>query len=231
MSAMTPRRRPRAQLVARAARVLDRLAAALPEARIALRFADDLQLLASVMLSAQTTDARVNEVTPALFASYPAAADYAGAAPEDLWPHLRTLGLFRAKARNLVAAMRVIAEEHAGRVPRTREALEKLPGVGGKTAGVVLVHLGAEPAFPVDTHVGRVARRLGLTRAREPAKVEAALRALFPRERWGQGHQLFVWHGRRTCTSRAPACARCPVEGLCPKIGVATAPSRARAPS
>jgi endonuclease-3 len=227
---MARTRRPRAALAARAAAVIDRLDAAMPEARIALRFDDDLQLLASVMLSAQTTDARVNLVTPALFARFPTAASYAAVEPEELWPYLQTLGLFRAKARNLAGAMRVIAAEHGGRVPRTREALERLPGVGRKTAGVVLLHLGAGEAFPVDTHVGRVARRLGLTRQREPGKVEDALRALVPSARWGRGHQLFVWHGRRTCTARAPACARCPVEDLCPKVGVTT-PSRARAPS
>jgi endonuclease-3 len=210
--------------------VLDRLEAAMPEARIALRFADDLQLLAAVMLSAQTTDARVNLVTPPLFARFPTAAAYAAVEPEELWPYLQSLGLFRAKAKNLVGAMRAIAAEHGGSVPRTREALERLPGVGRKTAGVVLVHLGAGEAFPVDTHVGRVARRLGLTRHRDPGKVEDALRALVPRERWGRGHQLFVWHGRRTCTARAPACGRCPVADLCPKIGV-RARSRARAPS
>jgi endonuclease-3 len=116
--------------------------------------------------------------------------------------------------------MRAIAEAHGGRVPRDREGLEALPGVGRKTAGVVLLHLGADAAFPVDTHVGRVARRLGLTRHREPARVEDVLRALYPRDRWGEGHQLFVWHGRRTCTARAPACARCPVAELCPKVGV-----------
>jgi endonuclease-3 len=212
--------RPDPRLAARALEVLDRLARAMPEARIALRFDDDLQLFAAVLLSAQTTDARVNLVTPALFARYPTAEAYARTEPEDLHTFLRTLGLFRAKAKNLVAAMRVIAAEHGGRVPRTREELEALPGVGQKTAGVVLLHLGADAAFPVDTHVGRVARRLGLTRHREPAKVEAALRALFPRERWGEGHQLFVWHGRRTCAARGPACARCPVVELCPRIGV-----------
>jgi endonuclease-3 len=215
----TPAQR-RAERTARAAEVLDRLEAAMPEARIALRFDDDLQLLASVMLSAQTTDARVNEVSPALFARFPTADAYARAEPEELWPYLRTLGLFRAKAKNLVLAMRAIAAEHGGHVPRTREALERLPGVGRKTAGVVLVHLGADAAFPVDTHVGRVARRLGLTRERDPDRVEEALRSLVPRERWGRGHQLFVWHGRRTCAARAPACARCPVEALCPKVGV-----------
>jgi endonuclease-3 len=201
----------------------------MPEARIALRFDDDLQLLAAVMLSAQTTDARVNLVAPRLFARFPTAAAYAAAEPEELWPYLQTLGLFRAKARSLVGAMRAIATEHGGRVPRTREALEALPGVGRKTAGVVLVHLGAGEAFPVDTHVGRVARRLGFSRERDPSKVEADLCAVFPRERWGRGHQLFVWHGRRTCTARAPACPRCPVEELCPKIGVVRGARRGRA--
>jgi endonuclease-3 len=205
---------------ARAALVLDRLEAAMPEARIALRFGSDLELLTAVLLSAQTTDARVNEVTPALFARFPDAAAFARAEPGDLHPFLRTLGLFRAKAKNLVLAMRAIEAGHGGRVPRTREALERLPGVGAKTAGVVLVHLGADAAFPVDTHVGRVSRRLGLTRQRDPDRVEAALRALYPRERWGRGHQLFVWHGRRTCAARAPACARCVVAELCPKVGV-----------
>jgi len=218
--------RPPPRLAARALAVLDRLAAAMPEAKIALHFDDDLQLLAAVMLSAQTTDARVNLVSPALFARFPTAADYARATPEELHPYLRTLGLFRAKSKNLVAAMRAIAEAHGGRVPRDREGLEALPGVGRKTAGVVLLHLGADAAFPVDTHVGRVARRLGFTRHHEPAKMEDVLRALYPRDRWGEGHQLFVWHGRRTCTARAPACARCPVEELCPKVGVTKLASR-----
>jgi endonuclease-3 len=216
--------------VARAGAVLDRLEAAMPEARIALRFDDDLQLLAAVMLSAQTTDARVNLVTPALFARFPSADAYAAVEPEELWPFLKTLGLFRAKARNLVGAMRAIAGEHRGRVPRTREALERLPGVGRKTAGVVLVHLGAGEAFPVDTHVGRVARRLGLARELDPGKVEDELSAIVPRERWGRGHQLFVWHGRRTCTARAPACPRCPVEDLCPKVGVERKDQRGKHP-
>jgi endonuclease-3 len=199
---------------------LDRLARAMPDVRIALDFGDDLQLLVSVILSAQSTDARVNVVSPALFARFPDAAAYARAEPEALWPYIQSLGLFRAKARAIVGAMRAIAAEHAGRVPRSREALEALPGVGRKTAGVVLIHLGAEAAFPVDTHVGRVARRLGLTRHRDPDRVEERLRALTPRERWAHGHLLLVWHGRRTCTARAPACERCPLEDLCPKVGV-----------
>jgi endonuclease-3 len=205
---------------ARAAAIVDRLEQAMPEARIALEFGDDVQLLVSVILSAQSTDVGVNRVSPALFARFPDAAAYARAESEELWPFIRSLGLFRNKAKAIVAAMRVVAAEHGGRVPRTREALEALPGVGRKTAGVVLVHLGAGHALPVDTHVGRVARRLGLSRAEHPSKVEADLVRLLPEERWGRAHQLFVWHGRRTCVARAPACSRCPVDDLCPKRGV-----------
>jgi endonuclease-3 len=199
---------------------VDRLERAMPDVSIALEFGDDVQLLVSVILSAQSTDAGVNRATPALFARFPDAAAYAGARPEDLWPFIRSLGLFRNKAKAIVAAMQAIVREHGGRVPRTREGLEALPGVGRKTAGVVLVHLGAGHAFPVDTHVGRVSRRLDLTRELDPDRVERDLSALLPEERWAHGHQLFVWHGRRTCLARAPACSRCVLDDLCPKRGV-----------
>ncbi|MFL5299784.1 MAG: endonuclease III domain-containing protein [Anaeromyxobacteraceae bacterium] len=214
-------RPPRPEEQARAREVIARLEREMPEARIALEFQSDLELLVSVILSAQSTDARVNLVSPALFARFPDARAYASARPEDLWPFIQTLGLFRAKAKSIVAAMRVIDAEHRGRVPRDRAALEALPGVGRKTAGVVLIHVGADDAFPVDTHVGRVSRRLGFTRERDPDRVEEKLRALVPRPLWARGHQLFVWHGRRTCVARAPACARCVVLDLCPRIGVA----------
>lgn len=218
-----PRRppRPTAEKRARAAEIVDRLERAMPDARIALHYGSDVQLLVAVVLSAQSTDAGVNEATPALFAAFPDAEAFARARPEDLWPYVRRVGLHRNKAKAIVAAMRAIVAEHGGKVPRTREALEALPGVGRKTAGVVLVHLGAAAAFPVDTHVGRVSRRLGLTREENPDKVERDLCALLPEERWARGHQLFVWHGRRVCKARAPACSRCPVEDLCPKRGVA----------
>src|SRR5512138_1437525 len=151
---MPPRaraRRPAEEKRARAAEILDRLARAMPDVKIALEFQDDVQLLVSVVLSAQSTDAGVSRATPARFAAYPDAAAYARARPEDLWPYIRSLGLYRNKAKAIVAAMQAMAAEHGGRVPRTREALEALPGVGRKTAGVVLVHLGAAHAFPVDT--------------------------------------------------------------------------------
>ena len=215
-------RRPPERERARAGAVVDRLERSMPEARIALQFHDDVQLLVSVVLSAQSTDARVNLISPALFARFPDATAYARAEPEDLWPFVRSVGLFRAKAKAIVGAMRAIAAEHGGRVPRDRAALEALPGVGRKTAGVVLLHLGADEAFPVDTHVGRVARRLGFTRERDPGKVEDRLMLLLPRERWGRAHQLFVWHGRRTCFARNPACERCVLDDLCPKVGVTT---------
>jgi endonuclease III len=219
-----PAPRPRAPSPAaraRAVEIVDRLARAMQDVKIALEFGDDLQLLVSVILSAQSTDAGVNRATPALFAAYPDAGAYARARPEDLWPYIRSLGLYRNKAKAIVAAMAAIMREHGGRVPRTREGLEALPGVGRKTAGVVLVHLGAAAAFPVDTHVGRVSRRLGLSRETDPDKVERDLTALLPEERWAHGHQLFVWHGRRTCIARAPACSRCVLDDLCPKRGVA----------
>jgi endonuclease-3 len=219
-------RRPEAARRARAVEIVDRLEGAMPDVRIALGFQDDVQLLVSVILSAQSTDVGVNRATPALFARFPDAATYAAARPEDLWPYIRSLGLYRNKAKAIVAAMRAIAAEHGGRVPRTRETLEALPGVGPKTAGVVLVHLGAGHAFPVDTHVGRVSRRLGLTRERDPSKVERDLMALLPEERWAKGHQLFVWHGRRTCKALAPACSRCPLDDLCPKKDVPRAVRR-----
>ncbi len=200
--------------------MVERLEREMPEARIALAFQDDVQLLVSVILSAQSTDARVNQISPALFERFPDAASYAKARPEELWPFIRTLGLFRAKAKSIVGAMRAVVAEHGGRVPRERAALEALPGVGRKTAGVVLIHLGAGHAFPVDTHVGRVARRLRFTRETEPGRVEERLMQLLPRDTWARGHQLFVWHGRRTCAARRPACERCVLDDLCPKIGV-----------
>jgi endonuclease III len=128
--------------------------------------------------------------------------------------------MYRFKARNIVAAAGQIVSEHGGEVPRTREVLESLPGVGHKSAGVVAIHLGTDQAFPVDTHILRLSRRLGLSRQVHPDRVEEDLRDLLPPERWAKGHQLLIWHGRRTCFARSPACERCVVNALCPKIGV-----------
>jgi endonuclease III len=205
---------------ARARRAVENLERAMPEARIALEYEDELQLLVAVMLSAQATDAVVNTVTPELFAKYRTAEDYARAKLPELERAIRRIGLFRSKARNLHGAMQRIVREHGGKLPRTREELYRLPGVGWKTAGVVANHAFGTPALPVDTHVGRVSRRLGLTRREDPDKVEAELSALLPPEKWGRAHQLLIWHGRRTCIARKPHCSRCVVAADCPRVGV-----------
>ncbi|HLL55655.1 MAG TPA: endonuclease III [Myxococcaceae bacterium] len=204
----------------RAAEVFDRLAAEMPDARIELDFRTPLELLVAVILSAQCTDKRVNLVTPALFRRYPDARAYAEADLGELEGHIKTCGLYRSKAKNLIAAGRALVQDHGGQVPHGRDALERLPGVGRKTAGVVCINLGGDAAFPVDTHIKRLAKRLGFTRHHDPDKVEADLSALLPPDRWTLGHQLLIWHGRRTCFARSPACERCGVADLCPKLGV-----------
>jgi endonuclease-3 len=204
----------------RAAKIVAALEKEMPEAKIALEYEDELQLLVAVMLSAQTTDVLVNQVTPALFAKYRTAEDYARASIPQLESMIRRIGLFRTKAKNLKAAMRKIASEHGGKLPRAREELHELPGVGWKTAGVVVNHAFGTPALPVDTHVGRLSRRLGLTRAEDPAEVEDELCGLLAPECWGRAHQLLIWHGRRTCTARRPHCTMCVVKDLCPKVSV-----------
>lgn len=204
----------------RAEAILDRIHAQWPNAKIELDYRDPIQLLVSVILSAQCTDVRVNLVTPALFRRYPDAAAYAAANPAELESLIKTCGLYRTKARNIIAAAKSLVERFGGKVPLLRSELESLPGVGKKTAGVVCIHLGGESAFPVDTHIRRLAKRMGLSAHQDPDKVELDLQALFPRARWSQGHQLLIWHGRRTCFARSPACERCAVAKLCPKIGV-----------
>src|SRR5438067_11823473 len=208
------------QRARRFARIVRRLEKEMPEAKIALEYQDELQLLVSVMLSAQCTDAVVNQVTPALFARYPTAAHYARSTREIIGEQIKRVGLWRGKAKNLHETMTRIARDHGGHIPRKREELCELPGVGWKTAGVVVNHAFGTPALPVDTHVGRVARRLGLTRQEDPDKVEAELTALLPADTWGRAHQLLIWHGRRTCIARKPHCSRCVVAPDCPRIGV-----------
>jgi endonuclease-3 len=200
--------------------ILRRLEKAMPEARIALAYEDELQLLVSVMLSAQCTDAVVNQVTPALFARHPTAEHYARSSPEKLGAMIRRVGLWRGKAKNLHAAMTRLVQDYGGKLPRTRVLLTELPGVGWKTAGVVANHAFGTPALPVDTHVGRVSRRLGLTRKEDPRKVEDDLTKLLPENLWGRAHQLLIWHGRRVCDARKPHCSKCPVLDLCPRRGV-----------
>ncbi len=214
---------PRENHAARAARarqVLRALDAAMPGAHIELDYRTPFELLVAVLLAAQCTDKRVNLVTPALFARFPDARAMAPAPTPVVEKLIRSCGFFRAKTRSLKAMSAALLDSHGGEVPRSRAALAALPGVGNKTAGVVTVHIGGEPAFPVDTHVRRLARRLGFSRSLIPDRIEADLQALFPQEDWAHGHQLLVWHGRRTCFARKPACDRCVVAALCPKVGV-----------
>lgn len=192
----------------------------MPDAHIELTYHAPLELLIAVILSAQCTDKRVNLVTPALFKRYPSAQDYAEADLSELSMLIRTCGLYRSKAKNIRSAAQVLTLEYGGKVPTSVAALNSLPGVGRKTAGVVSNHLGGDPAFPVDTHVKRVAYRLALTSKTDPSKVELDLQRLLPSHRWMKAHQLFVWHGRRTCFARSPACTECVVSSLCPKQGV-----------
>ena len=204
----------------RASAVIKRLDAHMPNAKIELGYRTPLELLISVILSAQCTDKRVNMVTPALFARYPTAQAYAKASPEELESMIKTCGLYRSKAKNIIAAAKALVQDHGGLVPVSRAQLEALPGVGRKTAGVVTIHLGGDAAFPVDTHIRRLSRRLGFTKQTDPDKVERDLMELLPAADWAKAHQLLIWHGRRTCFARSPACERCVVAKLCPKIGV-----------
>jgi len=206
----------------RAPHILERAADALPDARIALDFTTRWELLAATMLSAQSTDERVNRVTPALFARLPDAAATAGATQEEVEALIGELGLFRNKARNLRAAAGVIVAEHAGEVPGDMAALVALPGVARKTANVVLSNgFGILEGIAVDTHVGRLARRLALSTASEPVAVERDLMALYPRDHWLAVSDVLIHLGRGACDARKRQCDVCPVEDLCPSSWVA----------
>jgi endonuclease-3 len=196
--------------------IIERLAAAHPDAVIALRFRDELELLVSVMLSAQTTDVTVNRVTERLFRKYRRPEDYLRVPEEELEADIRPTGTFRQKARNLRAAMRMLLEEFDGEVPTRLDDLVRLPGVGRKTANVVASELGATQGIVVDTHVRRLSQRLGLTRQEDPVKIELDLERIVPRADWARFPHLLIWHGRRVCIARRPRCEDCVVSYLCP---------------
>jgi endonuclease-3 len=200
--------------------VIERLAREHPDATIALRFRNDLELLIAVMLSAQTTDVTVNRVTETLFRKYKTPEDYLAVPLEELERDLRPTGTFRQKARNLRAAMAMLLEEFGGEVPLRIEELVRLPGVGRKTANVVAAERGATQGIVVDTHVRRLSQRLGFTRQEDPVKIERDLRRLVPREDWARFPHLLIWHGRRVCLARRPRCERCVVNDLCPSSRV-----------
>lgn len=196
--------------------LLTRLDTTYPDARCALEHEDPFQLVVATILSAQCTDARVNLVTPALFAAYPTPAKLAEARPEELEALVHSTGFFRNKARNLIGLGQALMARHGGLVPREPAALGALPGVGQKTANVVLANAFGIPALAVDTHIYRVARRLGLSATSSPEKVEADLCQRFPQELWIPLHHQLIWHGRRVCEARKPRCAECPLRDLCP---------------
>jgi len=198
----------------------DRLAAAHPDAVIALRFRDELELLVSVMLSAQTTDVTVNRVTERLFRKYHRPEDYLAVSDQELEADLRPTGTFRQKARNLRGAMRLLVEEFDGRVPTRLEDLVRLPGVGRKTANVVAAERGATQGIVVDTHVRRLSQRLGFTRHHDPVKIERDLQRLVPRADWARFPHLLIWHGRRVCIAQRPRCEHCVINDLCPSSRV-----------
>jgi endonuclease III len=205
---------------ARIGPIVERLAAEHPDATIALRFRSDLELLVSVMLSAQTTDVTVNRVTEKLFAKYRAPADYLAVPLEELEADVRPTGTFRQKARNVRRTMEMLLDEFDGEVPTRLEDLVRLPGVGRKTANVVASERGATQGIVVDTHVRRLSQRLGLTRQEDPGRIERDLKRLVPREDWPRFPHLLIWHGRRVCIARAPRCADCVLNGLCPSSRV-----------
>jgi endonuclease-3 len=196
--------------------IIERLAAAHPDAVIALRFRSDVELLVSVMLSAQTTDVTVNRVTARLFQKYRRPEDYLAVPLEELELDIRPTGTFRQKARNVRGAMRMLVEEYDGVVPARLEELVRLPGVGRKTANVVAAERGAAQGIVVDTHVRRLSQRLGLTRREDPVKIERDLARIVPRADWARFPHLLIWHGRRVCIARSPRCGECVLADLCP---------------
>jgi endonuclease-3 len=209
----------RTALVRRARKANRLLAEAYPDAHCELDFTTPLQLLVATVMSAQTTDKRVNLVTPALFARYPTAADLAAADRAELEALIQPTGFFRSKANALIGIGQALCERFGGEVPGRMADLVTLPGVGRKTANVVLGDAFGVPGLPVDTHVGRVVRRLGWTEETDPVKVEHEVGALFPRRDWTMLSHRLIFHGRRRCHSRNPACGVCPLAALCPAFG------------
>ena len=220
-SLRAPGRESKAAKAERARTILGRLKKEYPDARCALDHGDAYQLLVATILSAQCTDARVNLVTPALFARYPKAQVLAAADPAEVEELIRSTGFFRNKTKSLIGMARALVAGHGGEVPRTMEELRVLPGVGRKTANVVLGNAyGINEGVTVDTHVTRLSRLLGLTRHDDPVKIEQDLMQLFPQEEWALLSHLLIFHGRQVCIARRPRCPACVLVDLCPSAGV-----------
>ena len=216
----SPARRTR-DAAARAPEVLTRLRAAYPDARCALEHRNAFELLCATILSAQCTDARVNLVTPRLFARYPSPAALARARQADVEEIIKSTGFFRNKAKSLIGMAQAITAEHGGRVPRSMDELRMLPGVGRKTANVILGNAyGINEGITVDTHVARLSRLLGLTRHEDPVKIEQGLMPLFPQEHWTLLSHLLIFHGRQVCVARRPRCPDCVLADICPSARV-----------
>jgi endonuclease-3 len=210
-----------ANKAARAREILSRLHRSRPDARIELNYSNPLELLVATILSAQCTDKRVNEVTRTLFGKYRTAMDYASANPTVFEREIKSTGFFRNKTKNVIGACQKVVAEYGDEVPGTMDELLTLPGVARKTANVVLGNaFGVSSGIVMDTHVQRVARRLGLTKAKTPEQIETDLMALLPKKGWVEFSTQVVLHGRYICTARNPDCPHCPVEPLCPKIGL-----------
>ncbi len=206
---------------ARAAEAFDLLTEEYPEAHCELDFVEAFQLGVATILSAQTTDVRVNMVTPELFRRYPDAKALANAAQDDVEQVVKSTGFFRNKSKNIIGFARGLMADHDGAVPRTMAELSALPGVGRKTANVILGNaFGLDEGVVVDTHVKRITTLLGFTKEKTPEKVEQDLMALFPRERWTLLAHLLIWHGRRVCDAKKPRCEACTLSGLCPSSRV-----------
>ena len=206
----------RALLAERANKILDILEQAHPEATCALHYRNPYELVMATILSAQCTDERVNMVTPTLFARYPTPKALAGARPEDVEEIIRSTGFYRAKTKSLLGNARALVADHGGEVPRSMAEMVKLPGVGRKTASVVLGHVyDIAEGIAVDTHVLRVSNRLGIARGDDPIEVERQLMAIIPKERWTRTTDLIIFHGRKICDARRPLCGECPVFALC----------------
>lgn len=211
--------------------IVERLAREHDDATIALRFRSDVELLISVLLSAQTTDVNVNRVTERLFRKYRKPEDYLAVPVEELERDIYATGFYRQKTKSIRGAMRVLLEEFDGKVPRRLDELLRLPGVARKTANVVAAELGHTQGIVVDTHVRRLAQRLGLTRNDDPVKIERDLQRVVPRPDWGRFPHLLIWHGRRVCTARRPLCEECVLSDLCPASQVGQAGRESRLPT
>lgn len=210
----------RLALVRRARRMNRELGDLYPDAHCELDFTSPFELLIATVLSAQTTDVRVNSVTPNLFAKYPTPADLAAADPQDIEAIIQSTGFFRAKTKSIIGLANALEERFGGEVPGRMKDLVTLPGVGRKTANVVLGNAFGVPGITVDTHFGRLARRFGWTTETDPDKVEAEVGALIPKKEWTILSHRLIWHGRRRCHSRRPACGACPLARWCPSYGM-----------